>query len=297
MVRQFALRSLQSAFSVGPGYESQPPGAFFDDDAPRGYFIDFRAKTRTASAHSPARLLPADLAQLALGWWDCALGGEASASASFEAAAALLEEQGRERSGELLWTYAVPVPKYRLEPPWCSALAQGQAASVFVRAYMRGGDERFAVAARKAIAPLLPASTSGLVAVTPDGVVPEEAPSDPPSLILNGWIYALWGLWDVAVGLGDRDCRAVFEDSARCLRRTLERYDVGWWSRYSLYPHPLPDLAKPFYHRLHVDQLEVLYRLLGYRELLDASRRWARYDTVPHRLAVLAQKVLFVSRI
>ena len=296
-MRQFAIRSLQSALSVGPGYEPQPPGEFFDGEEPRGYFIDFRAKTRAVSAQSPATLLPADLAQLALGWWDCALAGDASAPAGFDAAAALLETQGRERDGELLWPYAVPVPKYGLEPPWCSALAQGQAASVFVRAHMRSGDERFAVAARKAIAPLLPTSTSGLLVVTVDGVVPEEAPSDPPSLILNGWIYALWGLWDVAVGLGDSDCRRVLEDSARCLQRSLARYDVGWWSRYSLYPHPRPDLAKPFYHRLHVDQLDVLYRLLGYPEFLETARRWAGYDTLSRRLAVLAQKALFVSRI
>jgi heparosan-N-sulfate-glucuronate 5-epimerase len=296
-MKQFALRSLQSALSIGPGYEPQPPGAFFDCDKPRGYFIDFRAKTRAASATSPARLLPADLAQLALGWWDCALAGDSSAAAGFDAAASQLEQQGRESNGELLWPYAVSVRKYNLEPPWCSALAQGQAASVFVRAHMRSGDERFAVAARKAIAPLLPASSSGLLAVTADGVVPEEAPSHPPSLILNGWIYALWGLWDVATALGDSESREVFENSARCLQRSLARYDVGWWSRYSLYPHRLPDLAKPFYHRLHVDQLDVLYRLLGYREFLETTRRWAAYDTVPRRIAVLAQKALFVSRI
>jgi len=209
----------------------------------------------------------------------------------------LLEQHGEELDGELLWPYPMSLRKYRLDPPWYSALAQGQAASVFVRAQLQSGDERFARAARSSIAPLLPGSTSGLLAVTADGVVPEEAPSQPPSLILNGWIYALWGLWDVAVGLGDRDCQAVFEDSTRCLQRSLERYDVGWWSRYSLFPHPLPDLAKPFYHRLHVDQLEVLYRLVGYPEFLDTSRRWAGYDTIPRRLAALGQKALFVTRI
>jgi len=296
-MRQFALRSLQSALSVGPGYEPQPPGAFLDCDEPRGYFIDFRAKTLATAARSPASMLPADLAQLALGWWDRALAGEATALADFFTAATLLEQHGEERDGELLWPYPMSLRKYRLEPPWYSALAQGQAASVFVRAQLQSGDERFARAARSSIAPLLPGSTSGLLAVTADGVVPEEAPSQPPSLILNGWIYALWGLWDVAVGLGDRDCQAVFEDSTRCLQRSLERYDVGWWSRYSLFPHPLPDLAKPFYHRLHVDQLEVLYRLVGYPEFLDTSRRWAGYDTIPRRLAALGQKALFVTRI
>jgi hypothetical protein len=293
-MKRFVLASLRSAFSFGPGYEPQPPGEFVDGDSPRGYFIDFRAKTRATSASAPERLLPADLAQLALGWWDRGLAGEESARSRFLSTCALLEQRGLDRDGELVWPYAVPVDKLKLRPPWCSALAQSQAASVFVRAFLQTEDERFALAARRAIAPLLPGSSSGLVAITPHGPVPEEAPSNPPSLILNGWIYALWGLWDVAVGLGDVDCRSLFDASAECLRRSIDDYDVGWWSRYSLYPHRrLPDLAKPFYHRLHVDQLEVLYRLLGYPELQATARRWEAYDTRPRRAAVLAQKALF----
>ena len=27
------------------------------------------------------------------------------------------------------------------------------------------------------------------------------------------------------------------------------------WSRYDLYPHPLTNVASPFYHRLHIEQL------------------------------------------
>jgi hypothetical protein len=198
------------------------------------------------------------------------------------------------RGNELLWEYEVPVPKYGLVPPWCSALAQGQAASVFVRAHLASGDEHLAELAARAIASILPESPSGLLTLIPDGPVPEESPSNPPSLILNGWIYALWGLWDVAVGLGDEKCRSVFEESMACLRRTIERYDVGWWSRYSLYPHRLPDLAKPFYHRLHVHQLEVTARLIGADDLRETARRWAAYDTAPRRIAAIGQKALFV---
>jgi hypothetical protein len=72
-------------------------------------------------------------------------------------------------------------------------------------------------------------------------------------------------------------------------------YDVGWWSRYSLYPHRLPDLAKPFYHRLHVHQLEVTARLVGEAELAETARRWAAYDTAPKRVGAIAQKALFVA--
>jgi hypothetical protein len=286
------LQSLRSAFSFGEGYERTPPGLHVETGTPRGYYLDFRAKTTARGAHAPEHLLPADLAQLALGWWELHLSGDRSAGDRFVDIAAQLERSGVDEHGELVWLYGVAVPKLGLQPPWRSALAQGQAASVFVRAFLHTGDERFATAAKRAIAPLLPGSPSGLVATTADGPVPEEAPSDPPSLILNGWIYALWGLWDVARGLADSASNEQFSASAECLRRSLERYDAGWWSLYSLYPYRLPDLAKPFYHRLHIDQLDVLYRLVGFAELQSTAKRWRGYDTPARRAAVIGEKAL-----
>lgn len=286
------LQSLRAAFSFGEGYERTPPGLHVETETPRGYYLDFRAKTTALGAHVPDRLLPADLAQLALGWWELHLSGDAAAADRFLELAGLLERSGVDEHGELVWLYDVAVPKLGLQPPWRSALAQGQAASVFVRAFLHSGDERFATTATRAIAPLLPGSPSGLVTTTAEGPVPEEAPSDPPSLILNGWIYALWGLWDVARGLADTASDECFRASAECLRRSIGKYDAGWWSLYSLYPYRLPDLAKPFYHRLHIDQLEVLYRLVGYAELQSAAKRWRAYDTPARRVAVIGEKAL-----
>jgi heparosan-N-sulfate-glucuronate 5-epimerase len=144
---------------------------------------------------------------------------------------------------------------------------------------MLSGDPAHAEIALAAVRPLLEPTIPHLVTSTPAGPVLEESPSDPPSHILNGWIYTLWGLWDVHVGLESREAGALFESSLEALRRMIGLYDVGWWSRYSLYPHRVPDLAKPFYHRLHADQCDVLFRLTGMQEFKDAARAWHRYDT------------------
>jgi len=286
------LDSLRAAFSFGEGYEPTPPGLYVDAETPRGYYIDFRAKTTAPSANDPGQLLPADLAQLALGWWERHLSGEPAAGDRFLDTATLLERSGVDENGELVWFYTVAVPKLGLRPPWRSALSQGQAASVFVRAFLHSREELFATAARRAIAPLLPGSRSGLVAATAEGPVPEEFPSTPPSLVLNGWIYALWGAWDVARGLADAASDEFFTASAGCLRRSIDQYDSGWWSLYSLYPYRLPDLAKPFYHRLHIDLLDVLYRLVGFAELQSTATRWRAYDTPARRAAVIGEKAL-----
>jgi len=264
-----------AALSRGPGYEPQPPGTRFDRGSVRGYYLDLRAKTTSPTAAAPERLPPAGLAQLALGWWECGLAGDARALERFDAVCELLLRRAESRDGSLLWPYAMPVPKYGLRPPWFSAMAQGQAASVFVRAAER--DERAEELALRALRPLLDRAAP-FVVDTPAGPALEEAPSEPPSLVLNGWIYALWGLWDAAVGLGSAASRALFGESLRALQTMLADYDTGWWSRYSLWADGR-DLAKPFYHRLHVVQLEALHRLTGAPELAAAAARWRGYDT------------------
>jgi heparosan-N-sulfate-glucuronate 5-epimerase len=286
-------RVLGSIFSIGPGYEPQPPGLVFDADRVRGYFLDFRSKTEAKTARTPASLLPVDLAQLALGWHERMLFGDPRAAQQFDEAAQMLLSQAEASDDALFWPHRLASPKYRLRfGVWYAGMAQGQAASVFVRAYLRSGQPVYETAARQAIEPLL-RRDSRFVAATAEGPVLEEAEADRPSHILNGWIFALWGLWDVRVGLGDDAAGSLLEQTIECLRARLDRYDVGWWTRYSLYPHPLPDLAKPFYHRLHIDQMAVLHRLTGVHEFESAAERWTAYDSAVGRYLAVAHKIPF----
>ncbi len=65
-------------------------------------------------------------------------------------------------------------------------------------------------------------------------------------------------------------------------------------TKYSLFPHPIPDLAKPIYHRLHVDLANVLHRLTGAAEFQAAARKWASYDRAVPRAAAVAAKLPFI---
>lgn len=289
------MRHVNSVFSRGVGYENTPIGSNIDSDAVRGYYIDFTAKTVSPSATAPQELVPAGLAQLALGWWERLLAGDAHAEQHFLDACDLLEKTSSVESDARVWYYAIPLRKYRLPAGWMSALAQAQAASVFVRAAAHTQDDRYAGLALAAIRPLVAHEPPTLLAQIAEGPVPEECPSEPPSLILNGWIYALWGLRDVAVGLGAEQARSTYYDSLGCLLAVLPRYDVGWWTRYSLYPFRLPDLAKIFYHRLHIAQADLMGHLTSERAFFDAAARWRAYDAPAKRLALVAQKTAFVA--
>ena len=246
---------------------------------------------------SPERLLPAALAQLGLGWWERGLAGESHAFQEFIHICDLLEARASKQANEIRWIHDIAIPKYGLTPPFSSALAQAQAASVFVRAHQHTGLAKYEQLARGAISPLLLGSETELVTQSPQGPVLEEIPTTPRSHILNGWITALWGLLDVSLALHDERATVAFSEGCETLLARLDLYDVGWWTKYSLYPTALPDLAKPYYHQVHIDQVDVLFRLTGDSGFQNVADRWRGYDSVLHRVRVIGQKALFVARL
>lgn len=288
-------QAINSALSRGPGYESTPIGTAYDASRVSGYYIDFRSKTQSQAASDTKRLPAAALSQLALGWWERSMAGEEYALEEFLRVCAVLVDRAVAVEGKLLWPNRVAVPKYRLGPAACSALAQGQAASVLIRAHLATGEERYAECASCAVSPLLSERSSDLVSITAVGPVLEEAPTIPASHILNGWISALWGIRDVQLAIHDDRARKAFDAGVDSLRHHLPAYDVGWWSRYSLYPHVLEDLAKPIYHRYHIDQLRVMHTLTGVPEFRETADRWASYDRWSHLVPLIVQKGLFAA--
>lgn len=278
-----ARGAYRAATSSGPGYEPQPAGKRYNPSEALGYYVDLRAKTWAA----PQQLLtgkgeligqtPVARAQIALGWFERFLADERYALDNFLAEVDALLKVSESSGGRLVWVYGFDFAKYGLRAPWLSAMAQGQAASVLTRAYSVTGEVRYRDAALKALAPLTrPRRGDGLVIDALYGPVLEEYPSPRPSHVLNGWIFALWGLRDGHVLLGDDPSGELFARSSSALAACLRAYDLGWWSRYSLHGR---DIAKPFYHRLHVTQLGVMADLTGEMRFADVARRWANADT------------------
>jgi hypothetical protein len=174
-------------------------------------------------------------------------------------------------------------------------MAQGEGASLLVRLCLTTGDPRFADAARRALRPLnVPVSEGGVRASLDGGLFFEELPTQPSSFILNGAMFALWGCYDVAVGLCDRQACELFRTGVDTLDRQLWRWDMGFWSRYDLHPHPRVNVANPFYHRLHVSQLKAMQLLAAHRAFDSAIARFERYARSPSDTAqAYAAKISF----
>ena len=290
-----------AAFSAGPGYEPQPLGCHVSTESVRGYPLDLRIKAAAAMRprlNGRGELTapgPTALAQAALGLHERIVAGDATGQPPFLAAVARLRAAAVEEHDVLLWRYETPVPKYGLAPPWYSCMAQGQAASAFVRAYALTGGDDYAEAALAALRPLRD-DALGLRRETSWGPVLQECASDPPSHVLNGWIFALWGLWDAGTGLGSAPDELLFKESVTALERAIGSYDQRGWSRYSLYPPTAPDLAKPFYHRIHIDQLEATARLTGSPRLAAVASRWRAADRPARRALVVVSKAPAIIR-
>ena len=272
-------------------------------ERPRGYHIDFSAKAEAPSwpppwLPPPEEELYVSAAQWALGAWERYVAGEGEEwrRGALVAADHLLANQqdGGPLDGAFL--HRSPMPHtFPLDPPWASAITQGEAASLFVRLQVDSGEERFAEAARRALAPMLvPTADGGCLATVGNEPFYEEYPTDPSSLVLNGAIFALLGFHDVARALDDGAATDSFERGVAGLIGLLDRYDTGHWSRYDLYPHPVPNIASSAYHLLHITLLTALDRVYPRAELRRTRDRFELYRASRlDRRRAFAQKVAF----
>jgi heparosan-N-sulfate-glucuronate 5-epimerase len=189
------------------------------------------------------------------------------------------------------WEY-----RTRLKAPWYSALAQGQGISLLVRAYNERHEPVYLDTARLAFEAFLkPVEEGGVICFDGEGFTwLEEYIVSPPTHILNGFIWACWGVYDYFLATGDLRAQKLFYESIRTLTFNLPRYDIGFWSLYEQSGTRLKMIASPFYHRLHIVQLEVLYRLTGEVTFRHYAARWDRYRSSDlKRMAAFIYKVLF----
>jgi heparosan-N-sulfate-glucuronate 5-epimerase len=189
------------------------------------------------------------------------------------------------------WEYRTP-----LKAPWYSALAQGQGISLLVRAYRETGEESYLTVAQQAFESFLRAVDEGGVAYIDENGHTwfEEYIVFPPTHILNGFIWASWGVYDYYLVTGDPTAQRLFHQAIQTLCANLQRYDASFWSLYELSGTRLKMFASPFYHRLHIVQLRILYRLTQDETFRRYATRWDGYrHSRAKRTAAFLYKAIF----
>jgi hypothetical protein len=241
---------------------------------------------------------PIAIAQYGLGNYNLYARGDAERRRKFFASSDwLVRNLEQNPAGLWVWNHHFDW-EYRdtLVAPWYSGLAQGQGISLLVRAHAETRDSAYLDAAKRAFKPLLKTMDDGGVTYIDEAGDPwlEEYIVSPPTHILNGFIWATWGVYDYWLATGDVSARELFDRCTETVAKNLHRYDTGFWSLYEQSGMRLKMLASPFYHALHVTQLEVLYRMTGNGVFQAYARKWGEYrNSYWKRIVAVAYKSVF----
>ncbi len=280
------------------------------------YYMLFREKADYAGHHDAAGIPmldyrgaiglqynPIAIAQWGLANYNrfCETKDDARWQKSLKAADWLAANLEQNAHGLWVWNHHFDW-EYRdtLRAPWYSGLAQGQGVSLLLRVHAQiqaqWKDDKYQVAAEKAFVALTrPINDGGVLFEDDDSNLwIEEYLVTPPTHILNGFIWALWGVFDYWLATEDTLARKVFDRGVQTLLQNLARFDTGYWSLYEQSGTRMKMLASPFYHQLHSVQLRILSTLTGDTHFAAVAERWENYaQHRSNRTRALVEKSIF----
>ena len=261
----------------------------------RGYYRDLRGKTfiRTKIKSNQGIplirlqgkyiLQPVTVCQVALGWYERWLDDDTFIYAldQFILLADWLVENSRFREHiGYVWPMQYGIATYSLAPGWISALVQGQAISVLIRAYEITKKDDYLQVASGATNPFKVSvfSGGGLFELSGGNIFFEEYPSHKGVHVLNGFISSLWGLYDYYLSTRDDVVKNIYLQGVTSLINSLPLFDTGYWSRYSLLDHySFSNVASPYYHRAHISQLRATNIIHENSKFLEYANTWDNY--------------------
>lgn len=293
-------------------HEAPELNAAFRTDEIGAYYMSFAQKADYASPLDEAGIPmldyrgvlgrqynPIAIAQYGLGNYNGYLRtGDSSRNGKFLNVADWLVASLRQNpAGLWVWMHEFDW-EYRdiLRAPWYSGLAQGQGISLLLRAYKETRDSRYLECAQRAF-------ESFKVDVRSGGVLCTDSQGDrwfeeyivfPETHILNGFIWASWGVYDYWLATNAREAGELFQAAVETLRHRLTSYDLGYWSLYEHSGTALPMIASRFYHSLHIVQLRVMHAITGESFFGEVADRWEGYQQSElNRLRAFFGKALF----
>jgi heparosan-N-sulfate-glucuronate 5-epimerase len=202
--------------------------------------------------------------------------GAADTLASLESCLAALERLKTEDGQHCVWWHDFYEEKYGVEPPWASAMAQGELISLYLRLGQALERPALLESAYKAYRFMhVPFEEGGVRRRDKQGNLwLEEYPSQEPSFVLNGFIYALFGLYDLYRVGGYPDVKQDIDACLDTLVARLPDFDSGYWTNYDLQKR---ELVRYYYQKnVHVPQMAVLEALTGNPLFGHYRRRWQR---------------------
>lgn len=212
--------------------------------------------------------------------------GSAETLATLERCLEVLEDLKTDDGEQAVWWYHDYSPRYGIHPPWASAMAQGELISLYLRLWQALDRPSLLDTAYRAYRFMrLPVEEGGVRRRDHFGNLwLEEFPSREPSLVLNGFIYALFGLFDLYRVGGDDEVKRDIDECVATLVARVPDFDLGYWSIYDLQKK---ELVRYYYQKnVHVPQMAVLEQLTDIPLFGYYRQRWEHQITALNYLRV-----------
>lgn len=213
-----------------------------------------------------------------------------------------------EDKGEFgVWLAKWPLthPGYKCTPPWCSALMQGHGIATMIRAHSLTNNNQYLNVAKKALNAFnIPVSKGGVLSVDDNGDYwYEEYACKKMGTPLNGFIYALLGIYEFYQYLNNKVAKIIFNRGVDTLRKHLSNYELNLgffkWTRYD---NKLMIHGGRTYHDLHIKQVNILYNITQKKEFLEHVEKWKdwrkRYKRIQRPLQLICVlRSMIISRL
>jgi heparosan-N-sulfate-glucuronate 5-epimerase len=176
----------------------------------------------------------------------------------------------------IFWREPCASDRYNLKSNWTSAMSLGECMSFYLRMYQITNESKILQKCDKIY-------NSTQVSVQENGVKVidkngdwwlEEYPSTASSHVLNGFIYAVFGLVDYQRVKKSEKVQLDLNKYYKTLVKNISLYNVGYWSIYDLH---YKELVKYYYQKnVHIPQLDALYRLTKHEEFHQMAKKWRK---------------------
>jgi heparosan-N-sulfate-glucuronate 5-epimerase len=174
------------------------------------------------------------------------------------------------------------------QPGWTSGMAQGMALSVYARAYLLTSDPQYLDRGNAILSFMLTEVSSGgtlndMRSLDPSlqsDIIYDEYPALPSGYTLNGFMFAMLGMydWSQMPNVGSVPKKS-FDQAMHTLTHILPYYDIGGYSAYDMghityrcQPH-----IGVTYHAVHIYLLHALGSLTHDPTLKHFEDLWASY--------------------
>jgi len=186
-----------------------------------------------------------------------------------------LDKEKEYFKGSYIWRSEYNI-QYRVEKGWISGMYQGQAISLYLRAFQLFNDNAYLDTAEKVLNSFsIDYKDGGFKRIDESGCIWfEEYPTEKPSYVLNGFIYAILGIFDFYRVTGSQDSLNLWNLSVKTLEINIHKYDVWYWS---VYDQLKKQLVSYYYQKnVHIPLMQIMYGLTSI-ELFDYyAKKWQR---------------------